>query len=134
MNNYEGLQLTFIPFDFGEGKCKGRITGMTISVYDNHAAISSQLHEALGNPEKISVGFLKEFEAVYIKADPNGIALSTKRGRNQFGSSYMRKNIKKYYPYDSDKYFLRLTDGQKFGEYYLFPLREIEKIQKRIGD
>lgn len=131
MNN-ENMQLTFDSFlRKKDSSYQKRITGMTITVYDNHASISSELFDELEKPVAVDYGFVKEFDMFYIKQDPEGSILSTKRSRNQFGCKDIKSGLMKYCPYDDKKYFLRMRNGIERGKYYVFFPENFELIEKQ---
>lgn len=128
----ENMQLTFESFlQKKNSSYQKRINGMTITVYDNHASISSELFDSLEKPTAVDYGFVKEFNMFYIRADEDGSILSTKRSRNQFGCKDIKNGLKKYYPYDDKKYFLRMKNGMERGKYYVFFPENFELVEKQ---
>ena len=123
-------------FDFEPFKKRGghsgwkRLTGVTMTVYSNHVGLTKELLDLLGNPEYVTVGYIKNLNMIGIIADPDGMKVSTGRTRNQIGGKEIRECVKAHYPYDENKYFVRLTKGMKAGDYVIFSFDNVELVER----
>ena len=101
-----------------------------MTVYRNHVGLTRELHDLLGNPECVTVGYIKNLNMIGIIADPDGMRVSTGRTRNQIGGKEIRECVKAHYPYDDSKYFVRLTKGMKAGDYVIFSFDNVELVER----
>ena len=131
-NEIRNLQFDFEPFKRRGGHaCWKRLTGITMTIYSNHVGLTQELHNALGNPERVTVGYIRNLNMIGIIADPDGVRVSTGRSRNQIGGKEIRECVKEHFPYDSDKYFIRLTNGMKAGDYIIFSFDNVELVERQ---
>jgi len=105
------------------------ITGMTLTVYDSRYAVTEDILEALGNPERISIAYDPRFEAFAICADPEGdISKKTK----QFSNKAVRDTLASVKSCDFTENFYRITNGRRFGKFVLFSTDDLVEVKKVV--
>ena len=128
----KNLKFDFVPMGRNSNSRKrSPITGMTLTVYEKHCAITNEVLDALGNPDAIGISYQPDFSAFLVFPDPNGIPVSMTRSRNQFSLLEIKDTIKSLTKYDDKTCFVRLVDGRKYGKYVLFSTENIIKVARK---
>ena len=131
------MEISNIAFDFSplgrnrKSQRRSAIVGMTMTVYDSRFNLTSDVLDALGNPEKISISYNDQLESFLVYANEEGMPVTRKNnGGKVFRVSDVKEILQNRKGCDFFSNFYRLSDGRRYGMYVLFSIEDIIEIKR----